>query len=165
MALIDRKADIDARRDAGAKPGHAAKNLAAIADEIGDRVVSRRNAVALEPGAKLRRFGSFRRAAAAGIGPRHAAEPVARLVAEPLQEIAAEIGHGRACGDVGIDHGRRRRRRRAGRWRRSRAGGWGWCGGLRVSGGDHAEREQKRQRNQPCKEAAAASLPCARNRQ
>jgi len=108
-ALIDREADIDARREAGAEPGHAPPGLAAVADEIGDRIVSRRNAVTLEPGAEPRRFGSFRRAAAAGIVARHPVEPVARLVAEPLQEIAAEIGHGRACGDVGIDHGRRRR--------------------------------------------------------
>ena len=100
VALVDRKADIDAGREARAEPGHAALGLALIADE--SRLAGRfagRDAVALDPGPETRRFGSFGGPAAARIVAQDPAETVGRLIAEPLQEITAEIGHGGAGRD------------------------------------------------------------------
>ena len=115
-ALVDREADIDARRHPRADPGHAAPGLAGVADEIADRAVLRGIAVAFEPGPVARRFRALGGAAAARIGPLQAVEAVARLVAQPLQEIAAEIGHRRARRHRRIDHRRRRDRASAKAW-------------------------------------------------
>ena len=112
-ALVDREADIDAGRDARADPGHAAPGLAAVADETAERAVVRRNAVALEPGAVARRFGASEAPPPPGLVRNMRLKPLAG--AEPLQEIAAEIGHRGAGRDRRIDHRRRwvgRRRRR-----------------------------------------------------
>ena len=75
-ALVDRKADIEARRHPRADPGHAAPGLSGIADEIADRAGLRIVPVAFEPGPVARRFRALRGAAAAGIGPLQAIKPL-----------------------------------------------------------------------------------------
>ena len=106
MALVDRKPDIDAGRDARAEPGDAATGPALVADEVADLAGPGRNSVGLAPGPEARRLGALRGAAAGRIAPESLAETGRRLIAETLQEIAAEVGHGFAGRHIGIDHGR-----------------------------------------------------------
>ena len=61
VALVDRKPDIDAGRDARADPGDAAIGPAAIADEIAERAGPGRNSVGLSPGPESRRLACFPR--------------------------------------------------------------------------------------------------------
>ena len=122
-ALVDREADIDPRRDARAEAGDAAHGLALVADIVALRAGRHRKPVELAPGPVARPLGRFGGAASGRIGPRTADETIGRLVAEPLQEVAAEVEDLRTGRDIGIDLGRRRDRR----GRRARR----WCRGLR----------------------------------
>jgi len=108
VALVDGEAEIDARGHARAETGDAANGLALVADEVALRIGSDRHAVALEPGAVARILRARGRAAAAGIGAERPVEPVRCLVAEPLQEVRAEIE--RAVADRAIVGDRRRGR-------------------------------------------------------
>ena len=139
-ALVDRQADIDARRNACAEPCDAAPGLPMIADEIALRAGSGLDSVGPCPGPEARRVGRFGGTTTGRIAPQCAAETIGRLVSKALQEIAAEIRHGRAGRQIGIDDrwrrtGTRRRRRS---WRRR----WRLCldGRRRSNGEDEGDR-------------------------
>src|SRR2546425_6752956 len=119
MALVNRNADVDAGCKARAEPSDTAPGLTPVADEIALRAGPGPDSVGLGPGPETRRVRRFGRAAAARIVAQRAAEPVRRLISKAFQEIAAEIRHRRAGRQIGIDIGRRRRRRRCWRWPRS----------------------------------------------
>src|SRR5262249_4189093 len=87
-----------------------------VADQNAQWARVRGDAVKLAPGPVTRAVGRLRGAAPARIGAGLADEPIGRLVAEPLQEVAAEGEHGRAHRNIGIDLPRGRSRVRARTW-------------------------------------------------
>jgi hypothetical protein len=93
---------------------------------------------------------------------RRAAEPACRLVPQPLQEVAAEIGHSRAGRDPGIDRGwyrnRCRRRNRRGRWRGRRRR----RRRLRVSRRPSRHHKHENHSEGPCEPMPSLGLPCSR---
>src|SRR5258707_7345893 len=108
MALVDRDADVNAGCDARAQPGYAAPSLTPIANKIALRAGPGRDSVGLPPGPETRCVGGFGGAAACRIVPQGAAETICRLISKTFQEIAAEIGHGCAYRQIGVDRSRRR---------------------------------------------------------
>jgi hypothetical protein len=91
VALVNREADIDAWRDAGAEAHHATQGLPPVAKKIGLRAGRKRKAINLAPASKARPFDCFRGTAAAGIIAQRPPKAAGGLVAKPLEETAAEI--------------------------------------------------------------------------
>src|ERR1700676_5599578 len=94
--LPDTDHPIGAGGAARAEPCDAAPGLPMIADEIALRAGPGRNSVDLSPGPEARLVGRFGGTATGRIAPQSAPETIRRLVSKALQEIAAEIRHGRA---------------------------------------------------------------------
>src|SRR5882757_237383 len=147
MALVDRDADVNAGRDARAQPGYAAPGLTPVANKIALRAGPGRDCVGLPPGPEARCVGGFGGTATRRIVPQGAAETICRLISKTFQEIAAEIGHGCACRQIGVDR----------RWRR----GWRRGDRLRLAGrGSNSDRESERYRNHEA--ATGPGLLCSR---
>src|SRR3977135_2564230 len=103
MALVDRGAAVNPGRDARAQPGYPAPGLTPVANKIALRAGPGRDSVGLPPGAEARCVGGFGGTAARRIVPQGAGETICRLIAKAFQEMAAEIGHGCACRQIGVD--------------------------------------------------------------